>query len=145
MGGRLIGLREADGSVAIQFDRGLAVTAAGRALEQATSTPAIAGGVVFFSTTTNRSTPCGRAETRLYALALDGGVAYDTNGDRRRDGTDGPTVGQARAGRATAPVVAGRHVFVGSGATVQVFGDQEGFDDRSGFPGIRFLSWREVR
>ena len=62
--------------------------------ERPTSAPAVAGDVVFYTTTTEfPSDPCRCHESSLYALTYDGNVAYGagTGGERcsDRDGRNG--------------------------------------------------------
>ena len=50
--------------------------------EKVTSFPAVAGDIVFFTTTTySPTTPCTPYSANLYAFTFIGGPAYDTNGD----------------------------------------------------------------
>src|SRR6185295_15642629 len=47
--------------------------------EKITSFPAVAGDIVFFSTTTYKTVACTRPDANLYAFTFIGGPAYDTN------------------------------------------------------------------
>lgn len=145
-GRRLIGLMDGSGGASRQFERRLRSAATDGVDEGAAGAPTVAGGVVFFTTSSGRpGSGCESPETRLYALTVSGGVAYDANGDGRRDDREDVIVASVRAGRATGPVVADRHVFVATGDRLQVFGDPEGYDAGPGFLGLRIVSWRERR
>lgn len=113
--------------------------------ERPTSGPALAGGTVFFSTTTEMADdPCAPAEATLYATTFLGGPAYDTTGDGRVDSKDSVVL-RSTFGRATAPFVADEHLYLGVDDTVEVFGDPERFNNGLGKGAARLLSWREVR
>jgi hypothetical protein len=143
---KLVGLAESSAGVIRQFQRSLRTAAADGVDESVAGAPVVAGGVVFFATTGTRAMgACEPAEAVLYGLNVTGGVAYDTNGDHRRDSRDDPAVSRLRAGRSGAPIVADRHLFVSSGDRVQVFGDPDGFAAGQGVGGLRVVSWRELR
>jgi outer membrane protein assembly factor BamB len=145
-GARLIGLVESGGSVSVQFDRLLRTAAADGMDEAVAAAPVVAGSVVFFSTTSGRpASACASSEASLYALTVGGGVAYDVNGDGRRDTADGAVVARVVAGRAAGVTVADRHAFLAAGHRVEALGDPEGFDVGPGVVGIRVVSWRELR
>jgi hypothetical protein len=144
-GHRLVGLEETAGGAKTRFERLLRTPAASGVDERLAGAPVVAGSVVFFATTGRVRGGCQAAECSLYGLTLSGGVAYDDNGDRRRDASDAPVVIRRPLGRAAAPVVADRHLFVATGDRVQVFGDPDGFAAGQGPAGLRILSWREVR
>jgi len=112
--------------------------------ERLSALPAAGGEVIFFSATAAPANGCEPAESHVYALTISGGSAFDTTGDDRRDAEDAPRVASLATGRATAPTVADRHLFVATGDHLQVFGDPSGFNAGPGFVGVRVLSWREV-
>ena len=142
---RLVGLSESSGGITPRFQRLLATSAESGVDEGMAGAPVVAGSVVYFATTSRAAGGCSLGECSLYALTASGGVAYDTNDDRRREATDAPVVSRVRLGRTSAPVVADRHLFVATGDRVQVYGDPEGFALGQGPAGLRILSWREVR
>jgi len=113
--------------------------------ERPSSALAVAGDVVFFTTTTEfPGDPCVEPESALRALTYLGGPAYDTNGDHRVDQKDSAIITQTR-GRATAVSVFDRHLFFGAGSNLESFGDPQDFNNGVGPAGVRILSWREVR
>jgi outer membrane protein assembly factor BamB len=143
---RVVGLSESPNQSTTRFELLLRSAAADGAVEGMAGAPVVAGSVVFFATTSRgESGGCAPAESSLYALNVAGGVAYDANGDRRRDSADVPVVSRLRAGRSSTPAVADRHLFVATGDRMQVFGDPDGFALGLGARGLRILSWREVR
>lgn len=114
--------------------------------EKVTAFPAVAGDIVFFTTTTfNPATPCTLPSAKLYALTFIGGPAYDTTGDNTITSSDTILVTTIANTRATAPFVADRHLLFGTGPEVQIFGDPEGYATNVGQAGVRILSWRELR
>jgi Tfp pilus tip-associated adhesin PilY1 len=145
-GYRFLGLAEASTGITRQFESVLRTAGSGGVDESLAGAPSVAGSVVFFTTSSSRpGSNCEAPEVSLYALTIAGGVAYDANGDHRRDERDSPVVSRLRIGRATGPVVADRHVFVATGDRVQVFGDPDAFNGGAGFLGVRIVSWREIR
>jgi hypothetical protein len=143
-GYRVVGLAESTAGTALGFDRVLRTMAADGVAEGLAGAPVLAGSVVFFATTAVGG-GCDPPEASLYALNVGGGVAYDANGDGRRDAADTPAVSRLRQGKAGMPVVADRHLFVATGDRVQVYGDPQGFASGPSPTGLRILSWREVR
>jgi hypothetical protein len=114
--------------------------------EKVTAFPAVAGDIVFFTTTTfNPAAPCTLPSAKLYALTFIGGPAYDTTGDARITAADSILVTTIANTRATAPFVGDRHLIFGTGTDTQLFGDPEAFDNGVGQAGVRILSWRELR
>jgi hypothetical protein len=114
--------------------------------EKVTAFPAVAGDIVFFTTSTfNPATPCTLPTAKLYALTFIGGPAYDTTGDARISSADSTLVMTMANARATAPFIADRHLIFGTGAETQIFGDPEAYDNGVGQAGVRILSWRELR
>jgi len=114
--------------------------------EKVTAFPAVAGDIVFFTTTTfNPAAPCTLPTAKLYALTFIGGPAYDTTGDGRITSSDSTLVSTIANTRATAPFVADRHLIFGTGTDTQLFGDPDAYDNGVGQAGVRILSWRELR
>jgi Tfp pilus tip-associated adhesin PilY1 len=114
--------------------------------EKVTAFPAVAGDIVFFTTTTfNPATPCTLPTASLYALTFIGGPAYDTNNDGTFDKKDSTLVKSIAGVRATAPFIVDQHLVFGAGNRVQVFGDKDDYNNGIGQAGVRILSWREVR
>ena len=71
--------------------------------------------------------------------------AYDTNNDSRMNNQDSPKVRTTAGTRATAPFIVDQHLVIGTGNSVEMFGDPEDFNNGVGQAGVRILSWREVR
>ncbi|HXG87944.1 MAG TPA: PilC/PilY family type IV pilus protein [Vicinamibacterales bacterium] len=132
--------------------------------EKVTAFPAVAGDIVFFTTTTyNSTTPCTPYTANLYAFTFIGGPAYDTNNDGRLStGTTGSTGGKkgGTSGaappdstkvfstanvRATAPFIVDQHLVFSAGGKIQMFGDPNDFNNGVGQAGVRILSWRAVK
>jgi len=119
--------------------------------ERVTAFPAVAGDIVFFTTTTFKTiTPCTAPDAKLYAFTFSGGPAYDTNNDGTFTSNDSVLVKTLTGTRATAPFIVDQHlVFGGSGAggvpNLSMFGDANDFNNGVGQAGVRILSWREVR
>jgi biotin carboxyl carrier protein len=133
--------------------------------EKVTTFPAVAGDIVFFTTTTyNVTTPCTPYSANLYAFTFIGGPAYDTNGDGKlSSGTTGSTGGGKKGGggaaaaadtqkvlavagkRATAPFIVDQHLMFSTDGTIQMFGNPNDFNNGVGQAGVRILSWRTVR
>lgn len=115
--------------------------------EKVTSFPAVAGDIVFFSTTTfYPQSPCTPPDANLYAFTFVGGPAYDTNGD----GTvtkkgDSVKVRTTVGARASAPFIVDQHLVYSVGNKIELFGDPQDFNNGVGQAGVRILSWREVR
>jgi Tfp pilus tip-associated adhesin PilY1 len=130
--------------------------------EKVTSFPAVAGDIVFFTTTTySPTTPCTPYSANLYAFTFIGGPAYDTNGDgslstgstssSKGKGGGGSTsadsqkVFSAAGVRATAPFIVDQHLVFSAGGNIQLFGDPNDFNNGIGQAGVRILSWRQVK
>jgi hypothetical protein len=114
--------------------------------ERVTAFPAVAGDIVFFTTTTYKTTSlCTAPDATLYALTFIGGAAYDTNGDNKFSNQDSVKVTTIAGQRATAPFIVDQHLVFGTQGKVSVFGDPEDFNNGVGQAGVRILSWREVR
>lgn len=128
--------------------------------EKVTAFPAVAGDIVFFSTTsTNVAAPCSPFTATLYGFTFIGGPAYDTNGDGRITGAittgkgksattspgDSVKVATITGERATAPFIVDQHLVFGTGNNVQMFGDPQDFNNGVGQAGVRILSWRNIQ
>jgi hypothetical protein len=119
--------------------------------EKVSAFPAVAGDIVFFSTTTYRAGGCSVPDANLYAFTFIGGAAYDTNNDGKvsAGGKAGPAdstkVRTTAGARATAPFIVDQHLVFGAGNTIEMFGDPDDFNNGVGQAGVRILSWREVR
>src|SRR5262249_1455626 len=114
--------------------------------EKVTAFPAVAGDIVFFTTTTFKpSTPCVLPDANLYALTYIGGAAYDTNADGKLSSKDTTKVTTVSGARATAPFVVDQHLGFAAGGEVEIFGDPNDYNNGVGQVGVRILSWREVR
>jgi hypothetical protein len=114
--------------------------------EKVTAFPAVAGDIVFFTTTSFKpQTPCTAPDAKLYALTFIGGPAYDTNADNKFDSSDSTLVKTIVGVRATAPFIVDQHLVFGAGTNLQMFGDQNDFNNGVGQAGVRILSWREIR
>jgi Tfp pilus tip-associated adhesin PilY1 len=114
--------------------------------EKVTAFPAVAGDIVFFTTTTfHAATPCVSPDANLYALTYIGGAAYDTTGDGAVSGADSVKAKTVTGARATAPFVVDQHLFFSAGTKAEMFGDPNDYNNGVGQVGVRILSWREVR
>ena len=112
--------------------------------ERVTAFPAVAGDIVFF-TTTLLKTLCVAPDANLYAFTFIGGPAYDNTGDNTIGKTDTPLVKTIAGKRATAPYIVDQHLVFGAGGDVSIFGDSSDYNNGIGQAGVRILSWREVR
>jgi len=114
--------------------------------ERVTAFPAVAGDIVFFTTTTFKtSTPCTTPDANLYAFTFIGGAAYDTNNDGKFSNQDSVLVKTIAGQRATAPFIVDQHLVFGGAGGISMFGDPNDFNNGVGQAGVRILSWREVR
>jgi hypothetical protein len=114
--------------------------------EKVTSFPAVAGDIVFFSTSTFRpADTCALPDGNLYAFTFIGGPAYDTTGDGKVDKTDTARITRTTGARASAPFIVDQHLIFAAGNKIEMFGDPEDFNNGVGQAGVRILSWREVR
>ena len=114
--------------------------------EKPSTFPAVAGEIIFFSTTTFRPTaPCTEPTANLYALTFLGGPAYDTNNSGNLTATDTVKIRSAATGRATAPFVVDQHLVFASGGKVEILGDPRDYNNGFGQVGVRILSWRPRR
>jgi hypothetical protein len=115
--------------------------------EKVSAYPAVAGDIVFFTTTSFKAaTPWVAPDANVYALTFIGGPAYDNTGDDTVTSKDTPKVlSLAGAGRATAPFVADQHLVLAAGGKVEMLGDPQDYNNGVGQMGVRILSWREIR
>lgn len=119
-----------------------------RAGERPSTSPSVAGDIVFYTTTIESPTDlCTDFSAKLYALTYAGGPAYDSDNSGRVTSTD--VVVATVAGRATAPFIVDQHLYLGAGgatgANIEAFGDPDDFNNGIGQVGVRVLSWREIR
>jgi hypothetical protein len=117
--------------------------------ERASTSPSVAGDIVFYTTTTETAaTPCADFSANLYALTYAGGAAYDSDADGKISNNETP-IAKTLAGRATSPFIVDQHLYFGTagatGAKVEAFGDPADFNNGVGQVGVRILSWREIR
>jgi outer membrane protein assembly factor BamB len=114
--------------------------------ERVSASPAVAGDVVFFSTTVvEEDGSCVSRTANLYAFTYAGGAAYDSNGDGRADARESPLVSSVRGAAATAPVAVDRHLVVGFGDSIAIAGDPRDYNGALAHTGVRVLSWRQRR
>ena len=118
--------------------------------EKVSAFPAVAGDIVFFSTTTYKAGGCSVPDANLYAFTFIGGPAYDTNNDGKvSSGSSGPAdstkVQTITGARATAPFIVDQHLVFGAGGSIEMFGNPNDFNNGVGQAGVRILSWREIR
>ena len=114
--------------------------------EKVTSFPAVAGDIVFFTTTTFKpATPCVAPDATLYAFTFVGGPAYDTDASGSITKSDSQKVTTVTGARATAPFIVDQHLAFGAGGKIEMFGDPSDYNNGVGQVGVRILSWREVR
>jgi Tfp pilus tip-associated adhesin PilY1 len=144
---QLIGFLDDSGSGVESFTYSLTAVANSTANEEkVTAFPAVAGDIVFFTTTTFKpATPCVLPDANLYALTYIGGAAYDTTGDGTVKNNDSVKVSTVAGARATAPFVVDQHLVFAAGGKVEMFGDPDDYNNGVGQVGVRILSWREVR
>jgi Tfp pilus tip-associated adhesin PilY1 len=142
----LIGVIDNGIAGAKAFDQVLAKTDGKGEDEKVTAFPAVAGDIVFFTTTNfHPARACTSQDANLYALTFRGGAAYDSTGDNIVDTNDNPLAKTILGERATAPFIVDQHLVFGTASKVAVFGDPSDFNNGVGQAGVRVLSWREVR
>ena len=145
---RLLGVLDNGASGSKTFEKLLQKTTSGTTIttdERVTAFPAVAGDIVFFTTTVLNAL-CSAPDARLYAFTFIGGPAYDNTGDNAVKGSDTPLVKTVAGQRATAPFIVDQHVVFGTGGSnVAMFGDSNDYNNGIGQAGVRILSWREVR
>jgi hypothetical protein len=139
------------GNVTLQRDLAPKVVSTGLLTngERPTSSPTVAGDIVFFTTTTDAAAgTCSDATTKVYGFTYLGTAAYDTNGNGKIDNNESPLITTA-SGRGTAPFIVDQHLFLSTtsllGTGVTVLGDPADFNNGVGQVGVRILSWREIR
>ncbi|MBP1634535.1 MAG: hypothetical protein H6Q10_1109 [Acidobacteria bacterium] len=153
---KLYGLTDIGASAATAWSVALApvIDSAGVAVgERPSASPSVAGDIVFFTTNVETVTPtaCADATFNLWALTYQGGSAYGTatSTGGKKNTTPPPTPAMSGFGRATAPFVVDQHLYFGTsgagGASIEAFGDPNGFNNGVGQVGVRILSWREIR
>jgi PilY1 beta-propeller domain len=144
---QLIGFLDNGGTGVESFTYSLTAVANSTANEEkVTAFPAVAGDIVFFTTTTYKpTTPCVLPDAALYALTYIGGAAYDTNGDGKLSSKDTTKASTVTGARATAPFVVDQHLVFAADGKVEMFGDPTDYNNGVGQVGVRILSWREVR
>jgi Tfp pilus tip-associated adhesin PilY1 len=146
---KLVGVVDNGGSGTITFQHTLATVDGIGDDEVVSSFPAVAGDIVFFTTTTLKpQNPCAMPDANLYALTFVGSAAYDSDADANSTvgATESPRVKTlAAAGRATAPFIVDQHLVFGAGNSIQVFGDANDYNNGVGHVGVRILSWRDLR
>jgi len=114
--------------------------------ERPSTSPSVAGDIVFYTTTVQDDE--GYVTSNLYALTYLGGAAYDSSGNGTVDNNENPVV-RTVLGRASAPFIVDQHLYFASsgedGASIEILGDPEDFNNGVGQVGVRILSWRELR
>ena len=142
----LLGLLDNGPSGTIQFDQPLDKVNDRSKDEKVTSFPAVAGDIVFFTTTDFKpANGCKASLAKLWAFNYIGGPAYDSNGDNKVDSHDTPLIASIAGERATAPFIVDQHLVFGTASTIKMFGDSSDYNNGIGNAGVRMLSWREVR
>ncbi|MGE5244173.1 MAG: hypothetical protein ACM3SQ_08095 [Betaproteobacteria bacterium] len=142
----LLGVLDNGSTGSKTLDQPLAKTSSLSSDERVTAFPAVAGDIVFFTTTVLKGpTACTPPDANLYAFTFIGGPAYDSTGDNKISNKDTPLVKSIAGKRATAPYIVDQHLVFGTGSDVAIFGDQAAYNNGIGQAGVRILSWREVR
>ena len=123
--------------------------------ERPSTSPSVAGEIVFFTTTTEAATASAEPTYQLYAITYKGTNGYPpidtTSSGGGGNGGNKVTLAPIKSGtgRATAPFVVDQHLYFatssGSSANVEAFGDPNDFNNGVGQVGVRILSWREIR
>jgi Tfp pilus tip-associated adhesin PilY1 len=144
---KLLGVLDQGATGSKTFEIALTKTDGAADDEKVSSYPAVAGDIVFFSTTAFKpATPCTSPDAALYALTFIGGAAYDSTGDDKVSKNESPKVRTlVGAGRATAPFIVDQHLAFGAGNKVEMLGDPTDFNNGVGDVGVRILSWRDIR
>ena len=144
---QLLGILDQGSTGAKKFQIDLAKVDGAGDDEKVSSFPAVAGDIVFFTTTAFKpTTPCSQPDAALYALTFIGGAAYDSTGDNKVSNGESPKVRTlAGAGRATAPFIVDQHLAFGAGNKIELLGDPADFNNGVGDVGVRILSWRDIR
>jgi len=143
---KLFGVLDTNGTGVQKFAYSLEAVDGAGGDEKPSTFPAVAGEIIFFSTTTFRPTaPCTEPTANLYALTFLGGPAYDTNNSGNLTAADTVKIRSAATGRATAPFVVDQHLVFASGGKVEILGDPRDYNNGFGQVGVRILSWRPRR
>jgi hypothetical protein len=148
----MYGLLDQGSSAVVKVNAPLDVTSSKGsvvAIERPSTSPSVAGDIVFFTATTERlDSLCQDFSSRLYAFTYQGGAAYDTDNSGSISKNESPVV-RTTKGRATAPFVVDQHLYFATsasdGANIEAFGDPEDYNNGVGQVGVRILSWREIR
>lgn len=144
---KLLGILDNGSTGSLSFSVSLEKTDGAGTDEKVSAYPAVAGDIVFFSTTSYKpGQTCAIPDANVYALTFIGGPAYDNTGDNMVTKKDTPKVITITSGgRATAPFIVDQHLAIAAGGTVELFGDPQDFNNGVGQVSVRFLSWRERR
>jgi hypothetical protein len=122
--------------------------------ERPSTSPSVAGDIVFFTTTVEGATRSAEPSFKLYGLTYTGSDAYLPVGtvaapDKKGNKNPPPSALKTGVGRATAPFIVDQHLYFATtgagGAAVEAFGDPNDFNNGVGQVGVRILSWREIR
>jgi hypothetical protein len=136
--------------------------------ERPSTSPSVAGEIVFFTTSVEGGSPTAATEPGMasaepifnfYAVTYSGSNGYPAAGTtggtsgkgKGKGGGGGTAIAPVKTGfgRATAPFVVDQHLYfatsTGSGANVEAFGDPNDYNNGVGQVGVRILSWREIR
>ena len=151
---KLVGLQDLTSSASLKFSHDLSWPGgSGRnattVMERPSTSPSVAGDIVFFTTTSeDTAAACSVPLGNLYAFTYLGSAAYATTSGGTVKKGDTPRVATVE-GRATAPFIVDQHLYFatsgGGEANVQVFGDPNDYNNGVGQVGVRILSWREMR
>ena len=140
---RLYGVLDTNSIGAAKFTIDLEAVDGSAGDEKPSIFPAVAGDIVFFTTSTfYPATPCRQPTANLYAVTFLGGAAYDTNNSGSVTKTDTARVRSVEGGRATAPFVVDQHLVFAAGGKVEILGDPRDYNNGFGQVGVRILSWR---
>jgi hypothetical protein len=140
---KLYGVLDTNSIGAAKFSIDLEAVDGAAGDEKPSTFPAVAGDIVFFTTSTfYPTTPCRLPTANLYAVTFIGGAAYDTNNTGSVNKTDSTKVRSVEGGRATAPFVVDQHLVFGAGGKVEILGDPRDYNNGFGQVGVRILSWR---
>ena len=140
---KLFGILDTSSIGAAKFTINLEAVDGAAGDEKPSIFPAVAGDIVFFTTTTfYPATPCREPTANLYAMTFLGGAAYDTNNSGSLTKTDSTKVRSVAGGRATAPFVVDQHLVFAAGGKVEILGDPRDYNNGFGQVGVRILSWR---
>jgi hypothetical protein len=140
---KLFGILDTNSTGAAKFTIDLEAVDGAAGDEKASIFPAVAGDIVFFTTTTTYpAAPCSKPTANLYAVTFLGGAAYDTNSSGSVTRADSAKVRSVTGGRATAPFVVDQHLVFAAGGKVEILGDPRDYNNGFGQVGVRILSWR---